>query len=173
MRSVVLTHSPLLSPPTLVIEIPSGFAFRPLFLSSHLFGASSTTSLKIVQRVDLDHHDVQTFLRFEGSRGQGGEADQEVVSRACEVEVAGQVEQSAGGEVGHTWVEGMGWNGMKVLTVGGNSTLTSPIVTLAVGREPRLFAAHEDVLSLSPFFVAALRGQFFESTVKQVQLPDE
>ncbi len=55
----------------------------------------------------------------------------------------------------------------------GNSTLTSPIVTLVVGREQRLFAAHEDVLSLSPFFVAALRGQFFESSAKQVQLPDE
>ncbi|MCJ1361067.1 hypothetical protein MMC16_000164 [Acarospora aff. strigata] len=53
------------------------------------------------------------------------------------------------------------------------STLTSPIITLVVGREQRLFAAHEDVLSLSPFFVAALRGQFFESSTKQVQLPDE
>lgn len=55
----------------------------------------------------------------------------------------------------------------------GNSTLTSPIVTLVVGRDQRLFAAHEDVLSMSPFFEAALRGQFFESATKQVQLPDE
>lgn len=64
--------------------------------------------------------------------------------------------------------------GRGMLTGGmGNSTLTSPIVTLVVGHEQRLFAAHEDVLSLSPFFVAALRGQFFESSTKKVQLPDE
>lgn len=53
------------------------------------------------------------------------------------------------------------------------STLTSPIITLVVGREQRLFAAHEDVLSLSPFFTAALRGQFFENASKRVELPDE
>ena len=53
------------------------------------------------------------------------------------------------------------------------STLTSPIVTLIVGRDQRLFAAHEDVLSLSPFFAAAFKGQFFESANKRVELPDE
>ncbi|MCJ1389099.1 hypothetical protein MMC18_001953 [Xylographa bjoerkii] len=53
------------------------------------------------------------------------------------------------------------------------STLTSPIITLVVGREARLFACHEDVLSLSPFFAAALKGQFYESTSKKVVLPDE
>ncbi|KAL8987018.1 MAG: hypothetical protein Q9177_003742 [Variospora cf. flavescens] len=49
----------------------------------------------------------------------------------------------------------------------------SPIITLVVGREPRIFAAHEDVLSLSPFFTAALKGQFYESVAKRVALPDE
>ncbi|RFU30315.1 hypothetical protein B7463_g6006, partial [Scytalidium lignicola] len=39
------------------------------------------------------------------------------------------------------------------------STLTSPIITLAVGREGRLFAAHEDVLSISPFF--ATKGDYY------------
>jgi hypothetical protein len=53
------------------------------------------------------------------------------------------------------------------------STLTSPIVTFIVGREGRLFAAHEDVLSLSPFFAAACKGQFFESQSKRIDLPDE
>lgn len=53
------------------------------------------------------------------------------------------------------------------------STLTSPIVTLTVGRDQRLFAAHQDVLSLSPFFSAALKGKFFESESKRVELPDE
>ncbi|MCJ1282513.1 hypothetical protein MMC26_001836 [Xylographa opegraphella] len=53
------------------------------------------------------------------------------------------------------------------------STLTSPIVTLVVGCEARLFACHEDVLSLSPFFAAALKGQFYESSSKKVALPDE
>jgi hypothetical protein len=53
------------------------------------------------------------------------------------------------------------------------STLTSPIVTLIVGREQRLFAAHEDVLSHSPFFAAALKGQFLEASSKKVELPEE
>lgn len=53
------------------------------------------------------------------------------------------------------------------------STLTSPIITLVVGRDQRLFAAHEDVLSLSPFFSAALKDQFYESASKRVDLPDE
>ncbi|MCJ1476022.1 hypothetical protein MMC13_004686 [Lambiella insularis] len=49
----------------------------------------------------------------------------------------------------------------------------SPIITLIVGRDARLFACHEDVLSLSPFFAAALKGQFYESSSKRVELPDE
>jgi len=53
------------------------------------------------------------------------------------------------------------------------STLTSPIVTFTVGREGRLFAAHEDVISLSPFFAAACRGQFLEAESKRIELPDE
>jgi uncharacterized membrane protein len=54
-----------------------------------------------------------------------------------------------------------------------NSTLTSPIITLLVGPEQRVFAAHEDVLCLSPFFAAALKGQFYETHAKKVALPDE
>jgi len=53
------------------------------------------------------------------------------------------------------------------------SNLTSPIVTLVVGRDQRLFAAHEDSLSHSPFFAAALKGQFLEASTKKVELPDE
>ncbi|KAF2839384.1 hypothetical protein M501DRAFT_1011230 [Patellaria atrata CBS 101060] len=52
-------------------------------------------------------------------------------------------------------------------------TLTSAIVTLCVGTEQRLFAAHEDVLCHSPYFLAACRGQFFESASKRIDLPDE
>lgn len=48
------------------------------------------------------------------------------------------------------------------------SPLTSPIITLIVGREERVFAAHEDVLSRSPFFCASLREHFL-----RVDLPDE
>jgi len=54
-----------------------------------------------------------------------------------------------------------------------SSTLTSSIITLVVGREQRLFAAHEDVLCLSPFFQAACRGQFMEAANKRITLPDE
>ena len=53
------------------------------------------------------------------------------------------------------------------------STLTSPIVTLVVGHDQRLFAAHEDVLSLSPYFCAVLKDQFLDGSAKQVDLPDE
>lgn len=53
------------------------------------------------------------------------------------------------------------------------SNLTSPIVTLCVGVEQRLFAAHEDILSTSPFFAAICRGQFLESSTKRVNLPEE
>ena len=53
------------------------------------------------------------------------------------------------------------------------STLTSPIVTICVGPEQRLFAAHEDILSTSPYFAAICRGQFLESAAKRVNLPEE
>ncbi|KAK3167967.1 hypothetical protein OEA41_004413 [Lepraria neglecta] len=53
------------------------------------------------------------------------------------------------------------------------SNMTSPIITLCVGPEQRLFAAHEDILSTSPFFAAICRGQFLESSSKRVSLPEE
>jgi len=53
------------------------------------------------------------------------------------------------------------------------STLTSPIVTLVVGHEQRLFAAHEDVLCHSSYFAAALKGKFLEGSSKRLELPDE
>jgi len=52
-------------------------------------------------------------------------------------------------------------------------SLTSAIVTIIVGQDQRLFAAHEDVLSHSPYFAEALRGQFFESTNRRIDLPNE
>lgn len=51
--------------------------------------------------------------------------------------------------------------------------LTSAIITIVVGPEQRLFAAHEDVLAHSPFFAAACRGQFFEANARRITLPDE
>jgi hypothetical protein len=55
----------------------------------------------------------------------------------------------------------------------GSPSLTSAIVTVVVGEESRLFAAHEDVLSHSPFFADLLRSQFFESTNRRIDLPTE
>ncbi|KAL5114433.1 hypothetical protein ACEQ8H_007688 [Pleosporales sp. CAS-2024a] len=52
-------------------------------------------------------------------------------------------------------------------------SLTSAIVTVVVGQDSRLFAAHEDVLAHSPFFADLLRSQFFESTNRRIDLPDE
>jgi hypothetical protein len=52
--------------------------------------------------------------------------------------------------------------------------LTSAIITIVVGKDQRLFAAHEDVLSHSPFFATALRGQFFDApSSRRIELPDE
>jgi hypothetical protein len=59
------------------------------------------------------------------------------------------------------------------LTMVPHSTLTSPIITLTVGREGRLFAAHEDVLSLSPFFAAVCRGKFLDAQSQRIDLPEE
>lgn len=53
------------------------------------------------------------------------------------------------------------------------SNLTSAIVTLVVGQEQRIFAAHEDVLCASPFFQGLLRGQYMESQSKRIALPEE
>lgn len=50
---------------------------------------------------------------------------------------------------------------------------SSAIITLSVGREQRLFAAHEDVLCHSPFFQSACRDQYFQTANKRIDLPDE
>ncbi|KAL1971846.1 hypothetical protein VTN31DRAFT_1934 [Thermomyces dupontii] len=55
-------------------------------------------------------------------------------------------------------------------------TLTSPVITICVGPEKRLFAAHEEILCMSPVFADACRGQFFESPnthSKTISLPEE
>ncbi|KAK7740419.1 hypothetical protein SLS62_011136 [Diatrype stigma] len=52
-------------------------------------------------------------------------------------------------------------------------TLNSPIVTLTVGQEGRLFAAHEEVLCQSPFFEQACRDQYLEAQSKRISLPDQ
>lgn len=51
--------------------------------------------------------------------------------------------------------------------------MASPIVTLVVGSEQRLFAAHEDVLATSPFFDNALRNGYMDVASKRISLPDE
>ncbi|KAK3112215.1 hypothetical protein LTR53_011753 [Teratosphaeriaceae sp. CCFEE 6253] len=57
---------------------------------------------------------------------------------------------------------------------GASPKLTSVIVTISVGKDQRLFAAHEDVLSRSPWFVEACREQFFTSPgQRRISLPDE
>ena len=57
---------------------------------------------------------------------------------------------------------------------GGSPKLNSAIVTIAVGKDQRLFAAHEDVLSRSPWFAEACRQQFFNSPgSRRISLPDE
>ncbi len=53
------------------------------------------------------------------------------------------------------------------------SGITSSVVTLVVGAEQRLFAAHEDVLCASPFFAQTLRAGFMDPAAKRIALPDE
>lgn len=50
---------------------------------------------------------------------------------------------------------------------------TSAIVTLVVGREARIFAAHEHVLAKSPVFANVLRSQYMEPSAKRITIPDE
>jgi hypothetical protein len=51
--------------------------------------------------------------------------------------------------------------------------MASVIVTLVVGAEQRLFAAHEEVLCSSPFFLNALRNGYVDVSTKRIALPDE
>ena len=55
-----------------------------------------------------------------------------------------------------------------------NSNPASAIITLVVGKEHRLFAAHESALSLSPFFQAALIQNAADGNpTRRIALPDE
>jgi hypothetical protein len=54
--------------------------------------------------------------------------------------------------------------------------LNSAIVTIVVGKDQRLFAAHEDVLNTSPFFQSAAKDALYTSTSsssRRIFLPDE
>lgn len=51
--------------------------------------------------------------------------------------------------------------------------MSSAIVTLVVGSDQRLFAAHDDVLCSSPFFNNALRNTYMDPAAKKIALPDE
>lgn len=54
-----------------------------------------------------------------------------------------------------------------------NLNSISPIVTLLIGQESRIFAAHENVLSASPFFKNVLDTQFSKGETKRILLPNE
>ncbi|KAL1878616.1 hypothetical protein VTK73DRAFT_7697 [Phialemonium thermophilum] len=54
-----------------------------------------------------------------------------------------------------------------------SSNLTSPIVTLVVGREQRIFAAHENVLCASPFFKKVLELEAIDYSNRKISLIDE
>jgi len=64
--------------------------------------------------------------------------------------------------------------GQSVLDPSTSPALTSAIITIVVGQEQRLFAAHEDVLSFSPFFALACKDHFFAvNNDRRIYLPDE
>lgn len=53
------------------------------------------------------------------------------------------------------------------------SPLNSSIITMVVGPDQRLFAAHEDILGRSPSFAHLLKDQFLDNHAKRIELPDE
>ncbi|KAL2022836.1 hypothetical protein VTK56DRAFT_4367 [Thermocarpiscus australiensis] len=57
--------------------------------------------------------------------------------------------------------------------LGDKSLAPSPIITLVVGPDARLFAAHENVLCQSPFFGKVLRGNLVDAQNRKISLPDE
>lgn len=63
-------------------------------------------------------------------------------------------------------------NKLKLLTQT-NSPLTSPIISMIVGQDKRAFAAHADVLSVSPYFSAAIKERCTENGGKDLTLPEE
>ena len=64
------------------------------------------------------------------------------------------------------------WNKRANVLCNGQSTLISPIITLVVGPELRLFAAYEHALLKSPYFAKRLRDQFYETSSNRLKLPD-
>ena len=52
------------------------------------------------------------------------------------------------------------------------SSMISPIITLVVGPDLRLFAAYEHALLKSPYFAKRIQDQFYESSSKRLKLPD-
>lgn len=64
------------------------------------------------------------------------------------------------------------WDKEAKILSNGSSTMISPIITLVVGPDLRLFAAYEHALLKSPYFAKCLRDQFYESTSKRLKLPD-
>lgn len=54
-----------------------------------------------------------------------------------------------------------------------SSSLTPSIITLIVGKEQRIFAAHQDVLNASPWFQQALSEQYMDSNNRRIYLPDD
>jgi len=78
-----------------------------------------------------------------------------------------------GDEFGRGGAAATGYGHGSPAASSGKNLAPSPIVTLTVGREGRLFAAHEDILRQSPFFEAACRGQYLDAQSKRISLPDE
>lgn len=65
------------------------------------------------------------------------------------------------------------WSKSPPFGAGLSPVTSSAIVTVLVGQEQRMFAAHEDVLCQSPYFAAIVRSQFLDAGSRQIQLLDE
>jgi hypothetical protein len=144
-----------------------------LFKRSRSFRSSDrvekTQAIKS-KKSNLLHRDIPTKLSrlqqsFEPSPHQGSSQQQPPPSRGS---MSGQRPSTRDGRPSTSG----GRTPRSPPTASEGGSLTSPIVTFTVGREGRLFAAHEDVLSLSPVFAAACRGQLMSQS-KRIDLPDE
>lgn len=81
---------------------------------------------------------------------------------------ASKLQRSLGGEEASRLPQSQGQTRLS-----DKSLAPSPIVTLTVGHEGRLFAAHEDVLCQAPFFKEVMRGNFLDAQNKRISLPEE
>ncbi|KAL2121108.1 hypothetical protein VTJ04DRAFT_5135 [Mycothermus thermophilus] len=130
------------------------FRGRDAHHSSHKEAVSAT--------VDSQHR-VDKSARLTTRKGSTRDAQQ----KASKLQRSFQGEEASRGPTSHP-------SSSDRAKLGDKSLAPSPIITLVVGPDARLFAAHEDVLCQAPFFEKVLRGRpVVDAQNRRISLPDE